>query len=258
MIRKVNKIVLIFVVILFLIPSMTGGIGLAKQENSMTDEVRIAIDKVTNEVNKVTLSIGEKPNTGYSIRIVSIDFIDNIATISYQITTPLEEKTYGDAITEPKAVTFLASGYKPVLQKAGSIMPNLLGNVVKDQSTDQADIRGTIKEIVEGHDMINSNSKQQNANSTVSSNDSVKTVPNGKIDRIYVEAKADSGYAFDKAYIRIQSSTKIYKQEGDQFVNASKEDLKKGLVVDVTFDGEIALSYPVQTIAKKIIILESK
>lgn len=74
------------------------------------------VTKVNDTVNKVTLSWGEKPNSGYSIAVTQIVFkADQTAEIHYKLGTPEQGKVYLQVITYPQADTYLAAGYKPVL-----------------------------------------------------------------------------------------------------------------------------------------------
>lgn len=78
-------------------------------------KVDLAVEKVNDAVNKVTLSWGEKPNSGYTIAIAKIVFTaDQTAEIHYKLGTPEKDKAYLQVITYPQADTYLAAGYKPV------------------------------------------------------------------------------------------------------------------------------------------------
>lgn len=80
------------------------------------DPATFTVAKVNDEVNKVTLSWGEKPNAGYSLSISSIVFnTDQTATIYYKQHFPEEGKMYAQVITTPTVSTYLAASYKPVL-----------------------------------------------------------------------------------------------------------------------------------------------
>ena len=82
-------------------------------------DVTMAIEKVNDEVNKVVVSWGTKPNLGYSIGIRSITFESNgEAVIEYELRYPKPGEMYGQVIHEPKAETYVSSKYKPVLKPA--------------------------------------------------------------------------------------------------------------------------------------------
>ncbi|MFS1513436.1 S-layer homology domain-containing protein [Chengkuizengella sp. SCS-71B] len=81
------------------------------------EEVTFKVEKVNEEVNKVTLSWGEKPNAGYSIEITSVDFVNNEAVIHYQLHYPVEGMMYAMVITEPKAETYISNSLTPSIQQ---------------------------------------------------------------------------------------------------------------------------------------------
>jgi hypothetical protein len=82
-------------------------------------EVTVNVEKVSNDVNKVTLSRGEKPNAGYGIEINSIRFAqDGQAVVTYTLSDPKPDMMYVQVITTPKAETFISSKYKVVAEPA--------------------------------------------------------------------------------------------------------------------------------------------
>lgn len=84
------------------------------------DTVAVKIEKVTDEVNRVTLSWGDKPNPGYRLTIDGISFTDRgEALISYTLHKPVPGQMYAQVITEAKADTYLAAAYKPVAVPTG-------------------------------------------------------------------------------------------------------------------------------------------
>jgi hypothetical protein len=89
------------------------------QQPAPTEEVAVSVEKVSNEVNKVTLSRGEKPNAGYGIEIKSIRFEQNgQAVVTYTLSDPKPDMMYAQVITTPKAETFVSSKYKVVAEPA--------------------------------------------------------------------------------------------------------------------------------------------
>ncbi|WP_025641885.1 DUF3221 domain-containing protein [Schnuerera ultunensis] len=72
------------------------------------------------------------------------------------------------------------------------------------------------------------------------------------IQSILVEGQIEDDTKYDIATITITSDTKIFKDNEEVAI----EDIGEGLKVEVTFDGPVAESYPVQATAKKIIIIE--
>lgn len=72
-------------------------------------------------VNKVTLSRGDKPNSGYGIEINAIKFNeDGLAVITYTMLEPKPDLMYAQVITEAKTVTYISSKYKVVAEPAAS------------------------------------------------------------------------------------------------------------------------------------------
>ncbi|NRF91336.1 S-layer homology domain-containing protein [Paenibacillus frigoriresistens] len=83
------------------------------------EDVTVTVEKVTDDVNKVTLSRGQKPNSGYSIAIQNVRFDQNgQAVISYTLQDPKPDTMYAEVITEAKAVTYVSSAYKAVVEPA--------------------------------------------------------------------------------------------------------------------------------------------
>ncbi|MCF6465747.1 DUF3221 domain-containing protein [Clostridium sp. Cult2] len=95
------------------------------------------------------------------------------------------------------------------------------------ESTESIGIRGEIKEIYTDEDSL-------------------------LVQSILVEGEVHDDTMYDSAHITITNDTEIFK--GDEEVTI--EDIEEGLTVEVIFDGAVAESYPVQGIAKKIIIIE--
>jgi hypothetical protein len=78
-----------------------------------SEEVTVASVAVNADVNKIVLSRGTKPNAGYGIKIVSVDFTsEGQATIRYTLQNPEPDHMYAQVITEPKAETYVSSAYK--------------------------------------------------------------------------------------------------------------------------------------------------
>jgi len=79
------------------------------------ENVQMTVEKVTEDVNKVTVSWGEQPNAGYGITIDRIEFSEGNATIVYSLHFPEPDKMYAQVIEEKTAVTYVSSAYKPVI-----------------------------------------------------------------------------------------------------------------------------------------------
>ncbi|MBE9598148.1 protease complex subunit PrcB family protein [Pedobacter sp. MC2016-24] len=89
----------------------------ANVEGRTYEEVTLTSSAVNSEVNKIVLSRGEKPNSGYQIIINRIVFTASEATVHYQLSDPKSGNSYLQVITNPKAETFIGSMYKIKLQK---------------------------------------------------------------------------------------------------------------------------------------------
>lgn len=76
------------------------------------EPVQVLKESVGEDVYKVTLSWGEKPNPGYRITINRIEFVDNTAFIYYSLHYPDPNKFYPQVITEAKASTFISKAYE--------------------------------------------------------------------------------------------------------------------------------------------------
>jgi hypothetical protein len=61
----------------------------------------------------------------------------------------------------------------------------------------------------------------------------------------------------DKASVNIDSSTRIFVQRHGVETAGSLKDLDLGALVEVTFEGPVAESYPVQGRARKIVVVRS-
>ncbi|WP_261306155.1 S-layer homology domain-containing protein [Paenibacillus andongensis] len=89
------------------------------QKPAPIEDVAVSVEKVNDDVNKVTLSRGQKPNAGYSIAIQNVHFDQNgQAVISYILQDPKPDTMYAEVITEAKAVTYISSAYKAVAEPA--------------------------------------------------------------------------------------------------------------------------------------------
>jgi hypothetical protein len=76
------------------------------------ENITVSVEKVNDDVNKVTLSRGEKPNAGYGIEINNIRFDKNgKAVVSYTLVEPQPDMMYAQVITLVKAETFVSSKY---------------------------------------------------------------------------------------------------------------------------------------------------
>ncbi|ULL14072.1 S-layer protein [Paenibacillus sp. H1-7] len=97
------------------------------QPPQQQSDVKVSVEKVNEEVNKVVLS-REMPHPGYGLKITGIQFqADNTAVIQYEVTPPNPDMMYPQVITEVKAETYVASKYKPVAQPVAVTLPGVIG-----------------------------------------------------------------------------------------------------------------------------------
>jgi hypothetical protein len=93
---------------------------LRKQEKSggqPDPDVSLTVDKVNDQINRVTLSWGEKPNSCYRISIPRIDFApDQKAIVYYRLHFPQEGTLCGQVITRPTASAYIDSSYQATIR----------------------------------------------------------------------------------------------------------------------------------------------
>ncbi len=86
----------------------------------LLEDITMDIEAVNEDVQKITLSWGEKPNSGYRITIDRITFNEATmeANIEYKLHMPSNDPgiSYLQVITYPKAETYISTQYTPVKQ----------------------------------------------------------------------------------------------------------------------------------------------
>lgn len=90
-------------------------------ENQPNTDKNVAVTSlpVNEDVNKIVLSWGEKPNNGYRITIESIEFKDErTAVVKYTLHYPEQGKLYGQMITKPEAETYVSSKFNVVIEQS--------------------------------------------------------------------------------------------------------------------------------------------
>lgn len=92
----------------------------AHVQKPQVEEVTVSVEKVNDDVNKVTLSRGIKPNAGYGISIDSIQFQSGgQAIVKYSLQEPQPDMMYAQVMTEAKAVTYVSSNYEVKAEVSG-------------------------------------------------------------------------------------------------------------------------------------------
>ncbi len=82
-------------------------------------KIDVSLEKVNDEVNKVTLTWEQRPHPGYGMEITGIRFEAGAkAVIIYKLHEPDPDKMYPQVITPAKVSTFIPSGYEAVAEPA--------------------------------------------------------------------------------------------------------------------------------------------
>lgn len=92
--------------------------GMSGDDGTVKEDVTYTVERIHDEVAKVTLSRGEKPNSGYGIEIAAIVFPgDGTAVIHYRLRNPDPDRMYLQVITHPTATAFVPADCKVVLKQ---------------------------------------------------------------------------------------------------------------------------------------------
>src|SRR5690606_34202651 len=75
-------------------------------------EVAYSVTAINEDINRVNISWGEQPNSGYGLSIDKIEFEGTIATVHYTRHYPDPDMMYLQVITYPKASTYVDSKYE--------------------------------------------------------------------------------------------------------------------------------------------------
>ena len=74
------------------------------------------------------------------------------------------------------------------------------------------------------------------------------------VGSVRIEGAIDQDSAYDKAVVRVESDTQIFRQAGNALMEVTFGDLTVGQTVEAWFTGPVAESYPVQAKASWIVI----
>jgi beta-N-acetylhexosaminidase len=77
----------------------------------------------------------------------------------------------------------------------------------------------------------------------------------GVLGTILMEGRKDKDTEYDKAMVKVTRATKIYRRVGKDLKEASFDDLKPSVKMEIHFQGPVSESFPVQATAGKIVIL---
>ena len=75
------------------------------------------------------------------------------------------------------------------------------------------------------------------------------------IGSVRIEGVIDEDTSYDKAVVRVESDTSIYRQVGNALMEITFAELTEGQTVVAWFTGPVAESYPVQVKASQIVIV---
>lgn len=90
-----------------------------KNDNEVIkDSVIHHVDKVNDDINKVTLTRENQPSPGYGITVSKVEFTkDGVAKVYYELLSPEPGQMYPQVITSTKTVTYVSSQYKVEIVK---------------------------------------------------------------------------------------------------------------------------------------------
>jgi len=80
----------------------------------------------------------------------------------------------------------------------------------------------------------------------------------GILGTVLIEGRKDKDTEYDKAMVKVTRATKIFKLIGKDLKEASFDDLKPGVKMEIHFAGPAGESYPVQATAGKIVIVSGR
>ena len=75
------------------------------------------------------------------------------------------------------------------------------------------------------------------------------------IGSVRIEGTIDEDTSYDKAIVRVEGDTLLFRQVGSAMMEITFADLTVGQTVEAWFTGPIAESYPVQVKASQIVIV---
>src|SRR3954469_12402382 len=77
----------------------------------------------------------------------------------------------------------------------------------------------------------------------------------GVLGTILMEGRKDKDTEYDKAMVKVTKATRIYRLGGKDLKEASFDDLKPSVKMEIHFQGPVNESFPVQATAGKIVII---
>lgn len=84
----------------------------------VNDSVIYNVEKVNDDINKVTITRENQPSPGYGIAVSKVEFTkDGVAKVYYELLSPDPDQMYPQVITSTNTVTYVSSQYKVELVK---------------------------------------------------------------------------------------------------------------------------------------------
>ncbi len=81
------------------------------EENNQRN-VSHSVERINDQINKVTLTRYQQPHPGYGIRVAKVEFTkQNKAIVYYELLSPDPDKMYPQVITDSKTETYVSSQY---------------------------------------------------------------------------------------------------------------------------------------------------
>jgi len=77
----------------------------------------------------------------------------------------------------------------------------------------------------------------------------------GILGTVLLEGRKDKDTEYDKAMVKVTKATRIFRLIGRDLKEASFDDLKPGVKMEIHFQGPVSESFPVQATAGKIVII---
>lgn len=72
----------------------------------------VSVERINDQVNKVTLTRYQQPHPGYGIRVAKVEFTkQNKAIVYYELLSPDPDMMYPQVITDSKTETYVSNQY---------------------------------------------------------------------------------------------------------------------------------------------------
>ena len=81
---------------------------------------------------------------------------------------------------------------------------------------------------------------------------------NNAPDSVLVEGAASGSYGDQNISVKLTKNTVVLHKQGNTLINASYNDLVPGTAIGIKFSGPLLQTYPPQTNASQIIILDNQ